>query len=212
MAKERMKRAYTVADVEKIVIKELELKGRWEAAFGRPQLGDTWFITGKSASGKSSFVMLLAKELCGYGLVLYISLEEGVGLSFKTRLIRYRMSEVRSRFKIVLDDGIDILRERLRRPKSPSFIIVDSFQFAGWSYEETKKLVTEEFPGKTFIFVSQEYKGSPMGKAAVRLKYLAGVKIRTVGFRAYCEGRYSGGEESYFTIWEEGAIKNYNEV
>lgn len=205
------KRAYSPKEIAAIHIKELPLQGKWEAAFGRPGLYETWFIAGASASGKSSFVMQFAKMLCGIGSVLYLALEEGVGLSFQQRLKRFKMDEVQGRFRVVVDDNMENLKERLKRPKSPSFVIVDSFQYAGWDYASTKELI-EEFPRKSFIFISQEYKGQPMGKAAVRLRYLSGVKIRTIGYRAYCEGRFVGEAASYYTIWEDGAIRVWNNL
>lgn len=205
------KRAYSPKEIAAIRIKELPLEGKWKDAFGCPGLYETWFIAGASASGKSSFVMQFAKMLCGIGSVLYLSLEEGVGLSFQQRLKRFKMDEVQGRFRVVVDDNMENLKERLNRPKSPSFVIVDSFQYAGWDYESTKVLV-EQFPKKSFIFISQEDKGRPMGKPAVRLKYMAGVKVRTIGFRAYCQGRFSGDAASYYTIWEDGAIRVWNNL
>jgi hypothetical protein len=205
------KRAYSPREIAGIRIKELPLSGRWELAFGHPGINETWFVTGQSASGKSSFVMQLAKMLCEFGTVLYLSLEEGVGKSFQNRMELFDMKDVQGRFRVILDSGIDELRDRLRKPKSPSFIIVDSFQYTGWDYMETKELV-DAFPRKSFIFVSQEDKGRPLGKAAVRLKYMSGVKIRTVGFRAFCQGRYIGSEESYYTIWSEKALLTWNDV
>lgn len=111
------------------------------------------------------------------------------------------------------DGDIKALEERLAKPKSAKFIIVDSYQYAyeaGWEYSLTRALI-DRFKRKTFIFVSQEDKGKPMGKPAIRLKYAAGVKVRTQGFRAYCQGRYSGNVSEYYTIWAEKAVEVYND-
>ena len=61
------KRAYSPKDVANIKHKALPLEGEWKDVFGEPEEGDTWFISGPSASGKSSFVMQFAKMLCGIG-------------------------------------------------------------------------------------------------------------------------------------------------
>lgn len=207
------KRAYSPKDVANIKHKVLPFEGKWKDVFGEPEQGDTWFISGASASGKSSFVMQLAKMLCGLGNVLYVSLEEGVGVSMQRRLAQFKMNEVQGSFRITTDGDIDALAERLAKPKSAKFIIVDSYQVAfeaGWEYNLTRDLI-DRFKHKTFIFISQEDKGKPLGKPAVRLKYKAGVKVRTQGFRAYCQGRYSGNVSEYFTIWEEKAVEVYNE-
>ena len=63
------KRAYSPKDVANIKHKSLPLEGEWKDVFGEPEEGDTWFISGPSASGKSSFVMQFAKMLCGIGNV-----------------------------------------------------------------------------------------------------------------------------------------------
>lgn len=207
------KRAYSPKDVANIKHKVLPFEGKWKDVFGEPEQGDTWFISGASASGKSSFVMQLAKMLCSLGNVLYVSLEEGVGVSMQRRLAQFKMNDVQGSFRITTDGDIDALAERLAKPKSAKFIIVDSYQVAfeaGWEYNLTRDLI-DRFKHKTFIFISQEDKGKPLGKPAVRLKYKAGVKVRTQGFRAYCQGRYSGNVSEYFTIWEEKAVEVYNE-
>ena len=207
------KRAYSPKDVANIKHKVLPFEGKWKDVFGEPEQGDTWFISGASASGKSSFVMQLAKMLCSLGNVLYVSLEEGVGVSMQRRLAQFKMNEVQGSFGITTDGDIHALAERLAKPKSAKFIIVDSYQSAfeaGWEYNLTRDLI-DRFKHKTFIFISQEDKGKPLGKPAVRLKYKAGVKVRTQGFRAYCQGRYSGNVSEYFTIWEEKAVEVYNE-
>jgi hypothetical protein len=101
--------------------------------------------------------------------------------------------------------------ERLKRPKGPSFVIVDSFQYSHWTYEQVERL-RGMFPRKGFIFVSQESKGRPMGKPAERLKYMAGVKIRVVGYEAVCQGRFIPAPSTKFKVWEEGYIKITNNI
>lgn len=202
-------RAYSPKEIAQLQIPELPLQGEWQAAFGRPSRYERWFVDGESTSGKSTFVMLLAKELCKYGKVDYVSLEEGANLSFKRRTIRLQMCEVAGRFKVVTDITMDELAERLAKPKSANFIVIDSVQYTGMTFPKIKALLLDRFPRKSFIFVSQNYKGRPKGKPANDLKFDAGVKISTIGFRAYCHGRYVDGAGAYFTIWDEGAYKYY---
>ncbi|MBQ6378899.1 MAG: AAA family ATPase [Prevotella sp.] len=205
------RRAYTVDNIEAIRYECLDWDERWRIPFGNPAVNSRWFVLGQSASGKSSFVMQLGRELCKKGPVLYVSYEEGVRMEFQRRLRYLHMGEVRGRFTVVTDDSYEELTERLERPKSARFVIIDSFQYCGWTYEQAKALV-DRFPRKGFIFVSQEYKGQPIGKAAVRLKYMADMKVRVAGYKAYCQGRAAGEPGSYFTVWEEGVLMTSNNL
>ena len=203
------KRAFSPREVLAKTYDTLPWEGEWARAFGKPEVNATWLIHGPSAAGKSSFVMQLAKELCKYGTVLYMSYEEGVDQSFQQRLARFRMKEVQGHFRIATTDTIEELTERLGRKKSPKFVIIDSFQKAEWEYPETIALI-ERFRRKSFIFISQEDKGQPMGKPAKRLKYYAGVKVRVSGYKAYCQGRFTPEAGVYYPVWEEGILKTNN--
>lgn len=205
------KRAYTVDNIEAIKYDCFDWDDRWLEAFGNPAVTSSWFILGPSASGKSSFVMQLGRKLCEYGSVLYVSYEEGVKMEFQRRLKYLHMNEVRAHFSVVTDDSYEELTERLSRPKSSKFVIVDSFQYSGWSYEQAKALV-DSYPKKGFIFVSQEYKGQPLGKAAIRLRYMADMKVRVAGYKAYCQGRAAGEPGCYYPVWDEGIIKTSNNL
>lgn len=205
------KRAYTVENIEAIKYECLNWDDMWRNPFGNPAIASSWFILGPSASGKSSFVMQLGRELCRKGSVLYVSYEEGVRMEFQRRLKYLHMSEVRGRFSVVTDDSYEELTERLSRSKSAKFVIIDSFQYSGWTYEQAKALV-DKFPKKGFIFVSQEYKGQPLGKAAVRLRYMADMKVRVAGYKAYCQGRATGDPGSFYPVWDEGIIKTSNNL
>ena len=91
------KRAYSPKEVLAKTYKTLPWGERWSRPFGFPTTNEAWFISGASASGKSSFVMQLSKELCNYGMVLYCSFEEGVWQSFKERIGLFKMGEGQGR-------------------------------------------------------------------------------------------------------------------
>lgn len=205
------KRAYSPKEVFAKTYKTLPWDEKWSRPFGFVPINETWFISGATASGKSSFVMQLAKELANYGMVLYLSREEGISQSFKERVERFKMNEVQGRFRVATSDTYDELVDRLAKPKSPHFVIVDSFQVAEWTYDQAKRLI-DRFPSKSFIFISQEHKGQPMGKAAVRLRYIAGMKVRVVGYKAFCQGRFTDDPGSYYTVWEEGILRTSNNI
>ena len=205
-------RAYNPREVSQKKYEVIKWNGQWRESFGRPAMNETWFISGASAQGKSSFVMQLAKKLCEYGKTLYVSAEEGIRQSFQRRLEMFEMNSVGRKLSIIEDPDINLLKERLSKPKSPRFIIIDSFQMANWTYQDAMELI-ETFNKKSFIFISQEYKSRPMGADAVRLRYAAGLKIRVSGFMALCSGREketAGG--GGFVVWDEGAIRYGNKI
>ena len=210
-----MKRAYSPKEIAAKKWVTLPWGEKWSKPFGEPADNASWFISGASASGKSSFVMQLAKELCKYGPVLYMSYEEGVNQSFQRRMDYLGMAEVQGRFRVVTDDSYDELVERLRKPKSPKFIIVDSFQVAvddaGFNYEKAVELM-KRFPKKCFIYISQEDKSQPTGKPARRLKYICDMKVRVMGYKAYCQGRAIGEAGTYYVVWKEGLIQTSNNL
>lgn len=209
-----MKRAYSPRDIAAKKWKTLDWGERWSGPFGYPAETACWFISGPSASGKSSFVMQLAKELCRFGTVLYVSYEEGINQSFQRRMEYLQMREVQGKFRVVVGESLDEVEARLKKPKSPKFVIVDSYQRGegyGWNYERCEGL-TRMFPRKGFIFVSMEYKGQPMGKPAGRLRYLADVKVRVMGYKAYCQGRAIGEAGSYYTVWKDGIMQTSNNL
>ena len=206
-----MKRAYSPKEIAKKTYKTLPWCGKWEEAFGLPEENSTWFVYGASAQGKSSFVMQLAYELTHYGQVLYLSYEEGISQSFQERLLLFELDKRQGWFRVVVNDTMEDLMERLKRRHSAKFIIVDSLQEAGWDWLETKALL-EAFPKKSFIFISQVAKGQPLGKTAVRVRYKAGVKVNVRGFRAYCQGRFNPDAGNSFVVWEEGVLRTTNNI
>lgn len=206
-----MKRAYSPKEIVRKTYKTLPWGGRWAETFGFPEDRAMWCISGSSASGKSSFVMQLAEELTHYGRVLYESFEEGLSRTFQERIKRFELDKRQGMFRVSVGDTVPELQERLARRNSPKFIIVDSFQEAGWEWPETKALI-EAFPRKSFIFIIQEDKGRPIGKTAVRLVFKADVKVRVVGYKAYCLGRYTQDAASSFVVWEEGLMRTTNNI
>ncbi len=92
-----MKRAYSPKDIAAKKWVTLPWGEKWNKPFGFPAENASWFISGASASGKSSFVMQLGKELCKYGLVLYLSYEEGVNQTFQRRMEYLKMNEVQGK-------------------------------------------------------------------------------------------------------------------
>ena len=187
-------------------IPSYEFTGQWQAAIGNPAKSGTWIIWGASGNGKTSFVMQLAKYLCGFGKVIYDSLEEGTSLSFQKSLKRHGMEDTRKRLMVLDREPMDQLSERLSRKKSAPIVIIDSFQYSGLSYQAYCEM-KERHSNKLLIFISHAEGMKPEGRPAKKVEYDADVKIFVSCFKAMCKSRFLDHLGEPITVWEEGAAK-----
>lgn len=184
-------------------------------SFGKLTMNFIMIVWGQSANGKSSFMMDFLKAIMVYGKVLYVALEEGFEATTQMNALRQLTEEDHSG-KIEFADhemNYDELVKKLKKKKSPKFIVIDSVQYWDVTYDKYKKL-KEMFPKKTFIFLSHASGKIPDGKTADKIRYDAGVKVRIEGFVAFVACRYGGNNP--YVIWEEGAKrywgKSYKKV
>ncbi len=203
-----LKRAISVAEMYKMKFIEMPFEDKWKESFGEPERSGVWLIWGHSGNGKTSFAMQVAKYAAGFGKVAYNTLEEGARKSFQMAVKRNRMHTVSKNF-IILSEGVEDLRVRLGKRKSPEIIIVDSFQHMGLTKSQFINL-KKEFPSKLFIFLSHAEGKQPEGRSAKFAKFDADVKIRVEGYKAFVQSRFGGGEP--FTIWDEGAAEYWAEI
>jgi hypothetical protein len=176
--------------------------------FGDLVEGFIMIVWGPSGSGKSNFLLQFLVALLQFGKVMYVGLEEGFEASMQRKIVMHLDLDKHSG-KIEFADHhmtFDALIERLKRKKSPKWIIIDSVQYWNINYAQYKHL-KEMFPGKGFIFISHASGKSPDGKTADKIRYDAGIKVRVEGYVAYVISRYGGNKP--FLIWEEGAKKYY---
>lgn len=183
--------------------RSLELSGEWGRCLGTIDRHGVVFVWGNSGNGKSTAVVSLCKELSVFGQVLYASLEEGYSLSFQNTLRRLGVQECGSRFQVVEGASIDEIDERLSRPKSPEFVVIDSFQYLQMSYRRYIAF-KEAHRNKLIIFVSHAHGKQPEGRAACSVKYDAMLKIWVEGYKAFSKGRFIG-ETGEAVIWQKGA-------
>lgn len=206
-----MKKAFNVAQLERMKEKTMGLTGQWREAFGDPPMTGVWLIWGNSGSGKSSFVMQLTKVLCSiYKKVIYDSMEEAVSLSFRQRLKTFGMEEVRNRLVVLPNEHYDDLMKRIEQKAAPKAIIIDSWQYSGASWIDYKHM-KEANPDKLFIIISHAEGKMPKSRSANSIMYDADVKVYVEGYRAICKGRFTPAPGAYYTIWKEGADKYWGE-
>lgn len=183
----------------------------WYQAFDEPEDNGVWFVWGQSGNGKTSFMWQLVKELSNHGRVAYNSREEGHAKTVKEAVIRVGLSAEERRKVIIINEDIPELKQRLKRQKSPKFIIIDSFQYTGLNWAEYLDL-KRAAAGKILIFVSHADGRQPSGRTATRVKFDASLKIWIEGFRATSQGRYIGPNGGTYTIWPEGAAKHWGQI
>lgn len=198
-----MARALSIKNIEEYKPVELPFEGKWAASFGRPELRGSWIIWGRSGNGKTRFALQLAKYLCGFGKVIYNSLEEGLSKSMQQAIMDVGMREVGRNFSLLDMEPLEDLEKRLEKPRSANIVFIDSLQYfrmAQSDYSRFKK----KFPDKLFIFVSHAKGVEPKGSMAESIRYDAFVKIWVEGYKAYPVSRYADNPED-FVIWSKGA-------
>lgn len=201
----RIKRALTVNQVLDQNFQLLPFEDQWYQAFRNPEKSGVWFIWGNSGNGKTAFMLQLAKELCRFGRVLYNSLEEGSGHTMAESFKREGMGSVKGKFLLACE-SIEDLDRRLKRRKSPDFIMIDSYQYTQMSFKEYLAFKSRH-PDKLLIFISQADGKKPMGRAAVSVMYDASLKIWVEGLKAFSKGRYIGPNGGTYIIHKEGAAE-----
>lgn len=187
--------------------KTMGLDGEWRSHLGDAVKEGSWFIIGKSGNGKTSYATQLGKELAKYGKVAYNSIEEGDSSTLQSALARIDILEVKKRFLTLNKESYLELCARLRKPKSPDIIIIDSLQTFPYDPENTRKFsytdfrsLLKEFPNKLFVFIS---KWEPSKPFVLNVKHDSNIKIIVENYYASIETtRYEGGGEM-FDVWKD---------
>ena len=204
-AKTFQRNAKGVRELLSMKFDTLPFEGEWYDAFGTPERRGVWMVWGNTGNGKTSFVMQLCKELCRFGRVAYDSLEEGACLTMQNTLKRFNMLEVNRRFLLLDAEPLEQLSLRMKRQKSPDFVVIDSFQYTRISYGQYIEF-KEAHRNKLIIFISHASGKNPEGRPAKKAAYDASLKIYVEGYRAFSKGRFIG-PKGYYDVWPEEAAR-----
>lgn len=180
-------------------------------SFGRLVKNFIMLIWGDSGNGKSNFIMQIVSMLAHYGVVLYVSLEEGTEFTMQELAVRY-LEESKHSGKIQwaeADMTYDELFTKLKKKKSPQFIVIDSVQYWDIDHPKYKKL-KETFKSKSFIFISHINGKEPDGYVAKKIRYDAGIKVWVEGCVAFPKKSRYGGNKPY-VIYEPDAKEYWGE-
>ena len=203
-------------------IKPMGFDGKWLASFGNVPDYGVWFVYGGSGSGKTSFIMQLAKYLTSFGNVFFNSLEMSFirknkklikPADFKIAWDRVNMSDVEG--KINADtEQLDKLRVRLSAKRSPQIVIIDSLQYIRLSNTGRRAQFGElvdffnQFHDKLFIISGHADGKEPRKGIGVDMMFHASVKVYVDGYKAFIRSRFPVDENwtsEPFVIWEQGA-------
>lgn len=198
-------RTYTVKNILDKTLKILVLTGIWLEIFGKPERnGKMWIIYGEEKNGKTWFSILLAQFLSLSEKILYISAEEGLGLSFQDVCKRANLDEKNKNFQAYGYVALKDLKAHLKRRYAPKIIFIDNVTVY---VEELKngglQSLMKDNPDKLFIFIAHEDRGEPYTATAKMIKRLADRIVRVQGLVATVGGRTKGGQ---FVIDQEKAM------
>lgn len=206
-----MNRGYSIENVMTKKFDLLPFSGKWQKSFGNPAKEFSAMIWGESSNGKTDLCLQLALYLTNFGNVAYNSMEEGLSYTFQQALSRHETENLKNKFILLDREPWPDMVKRMKKHKSPQFLIVDSVQYAGIDRRQYKAL--KEFmkqKNKALIFLSHANGKQPKGALADFIRYDVDIKIWVEGFKAFPEGRINTDETPEpFVIWQKGADKYF---
>lgn len=196
----------TVANIENQKIERIQFSGEFYEAFRKPQNKGMWFVWGTSGSGKSTFLMMLAKEFAKTEKVLYNLLEEDTNDSdFIERVGLCQMNEVEGNF-YAQQYNFEQLCYKLDQRNSPKVVFIDSMTYLTKDINKYFEL-KQKYPDKIFVISGHAEGKNPRTEFEKSIMYDAKMKIFVTGYLAVCKGRTIGPNGGRFIVWQEGYEK-----
>lgn len=204
----KLKKAKTVSQIQSQTVVRIPFEGDWYQSLGNPQNRGIWFVWGQSASGKSTYQMMLAKELAKHYKTAYNLLEEEDDDSdYIDRTELLNMHEVEKNFHTI-SYNYEELDKYLSSQRSAKVVIIDSLPYFLNDWQKYLDLKKKYAKKKILVFVGHAKGKDPRTDFQERVMYDAKMKIFVSGYLATCKGRTIGPNGGTFIIWEEG----YNKV
>lgn len=199
----KLKRVLTVANVQNQTIQRIPFQDDWYQAFKQPQNRGVWFVWGSSGSGKSTFLMKLAKELARDEKTLYNLLEEETDDSdYIERMALCEMNDVEENF-FTASYNYQQLIKYLDRKGSPKVVVIDSITYLTRRFEDYMEL-KRRYKDKIIIMSGHAQGKDPRSEFEKSIMYDAKMKIYIEGYAAYCKGRTIGPNGGLYIIYPEG--------
>jgi DNA replication protein DnaC len=88
------KKTYSAKDISKMEFEHLDFDGQYFDYFGRPARGFMMILHGMPFGGKTTFTLQFAQYLTRFGKVLFVSAEEGLTATFKSKIENLKIADV----------------------------------------------------------------------------------------------------------------------
>ncbi len=199
------KKAFNVNQLLSTKFDLMPFEGVWEQSFGRPCKQFSAMFYGDSGSGKTELAIQFGKYLTQFGKVAYNSIEQGFSHTLKMAMERNNMSEVAKNLLLLDRETLPQLIKRLRKQRSPDFLVIDSIQYLKMSKEEYFDFKNEFYAKKGIIYISHIEGGTLKGALARDIWYDVDIQVPVEGFRAIPQKRLNGGGEPFIINPERAA-------
>lgn len=201
-----IKKALTVANILNQNIERVEFTGEFYQAFRQPQNKGVWFCWGGSGSGKSTFMLQLAKEFSKSLNTFYNLLEEETDDSdFIERNETVGISEVSDKF-LAASYSYEQLCEYLDKRNSPQVVFIDSGIYFFKSFDQYLEF-KKKYRKKIIVISGHAQGNNPRSELERSIMFDAKQKVFVSGYLAACKGRTIGPNGGLFIIWKEGYEK-----
>tara|TARA_R110002051_G_scaffold325727_1_gene430549 strand:- start:3009 stop:3635 length:627 start_codon:yes stop_codon:yes gene_type:complete len=200
------KRAFNVKDLLNKKFEIMPFTGSWEESFGKPCKQFSMMIYGDSGEGKTDLAIQYSKYLTNFGKVAYNSIEEGISHTLKMAMARNNMEQVADKFQILDKENLSEMTKRLRKQRSPDYLVIDSIQYLRMTKDEYFNFKNEFYPKKGIIYISHIEKGSLKGALARDIWYDVDIQVPVEGFKAFPKKRLNGGGSPFVINAERAAI------
>ena len=206
-----MGKAFNVKSLLSKKFEILPFTGVWEESFGKPCKQFSMIIIGESGSGKTELAIQLSKYLTNFGKVAYNSIEQGFSHTLQMAMERNNMEQVANKFLILDKEQLPALAKRLRKQRSPDFIVIDSLQYLRTNKKEYFDFKSEFYHKKSFIFISHQDGRDPKGALAKDVWYDVDIQVPVEGFKGFPKKRLNGGGKP-FVIHPERSAAYHGEI
>lgn len=201
------KKVLTVSNIIAQSVVRVAFSGAFYEAFRQPQNKGVWFVWGGSGSGKSYFLMQLAKEFADTGLKVFYNLleEETDDSDFIDRTQTLGMGDVEANFSAASYD-YETLTAHLDKRNSPDVVFIDSGIYFFKSFEQYLEF-KRKYRKKIIVVSGHAQGGNPRHEMEKSIMYDARQKIYCNAYLASCKGRTIGPNGGLYIIWQQGYDK-----